>query len=183
MLRIQRYRDIIHRENLQITLAELGISEIPDFTEFEKSNLSYICMGRTGDIEGFILVKEIQKKDTPYEISFLGIMPRYRRKGYASRMIDMIKDKKQGICTTVLNLNKEASTLYQKLGFDKRPNGDYSVYVWGVNYNCYHCGLSLKPSETIWETLPYGLNISTYGLQQTMHIQSVCWNCRTKVES
>lgn len=183
MLRIQPYRDDIHRENLQTTLAELGTFEIQDFTEFQKSNVSYICTARTGVIQGFILVKETHQETAPYEIVHIGMMPRYRRQGYASRMIEMVKDKKQGVCTKVLHSNKDVVSLYQKLGFDVFSSGEYITYTWGIYYTCYNCKVYLKPSETIWETLPSGLGIDMYGLHPTMSLQSVCKKCRTKVES
>lgn len=184
MLRIQPYVDERHRENLRTTFTEIFGYEISNFAEFQRTNLSFVCTARTGVIQAFILVKECDQEITPFEISFLGVAPRYRRQGYAQRLIEMVIGRTLSIRTTVLNSNLAAVTLYEKLGFDLFYTNVISISLtWGVKYRCFHCKTILKPMETIWDTIPVGLGFGTNGLEPRLSREAVCRGCRTRVES
>jgi GNAT superfamily N-acetyltransferase len=184
MLRIQPYVDDRHRENLRTTFTEIFGYEISDFAEFQRTNLSFVCTARTGVIQAFILVKECDQDVTPFEISFLGVAPRYRHQGYAQRLIEMVIGRSPGIRTTVLNSNHAAVKLYEKLGFDLFYTNVLSITMtWGVKYRCFHCKTVLKPMETIWDTIPVGLGFGTNGLEPRLSREAVCRGCRTRVES
>lgn len=184
MLRIQPYLDERHRDNLRTTFKEVFGYEISNFAEFQRTNLSFVCTARTGVIQAFILVKETEQEIAPFEISFLGVVPRYRHQGYAQRLIEMVIGRNLGIRTTVPNSNFAAVALYEKLGFDLfYTNVTHMTLTWGIRYKCFHCKDVLKPMETIWDTIPIGLGFGTNGLEPRLSRESVCRSCRTRVES
>jgi GNAT superfamily N-acetyltransferase len=184
MLRIQPYLDERHRENLRTTFTEIFGYEISNFAEFQRSNLSFVCTARTGVIQAFILVKECDQEITPFEISFLGVVPRYRHQGYAQRLVEMVIGQERRIRTTVPNSNFAAVALYEKLGFDLfHIQATHMTLTWGVNNKCFHCKTVLKPMETIWDTIPVGLGFGTNGLEPRLSTEAVCRGCRTRVES
>jgi len=191
MLRIQNYQDFKHSESVKEAFAEIfDKSEIPYFDGFQNSGLSYVCTARTGAVQGFILVKETPAEVTNYEIAFLGILPRYRNKGYAKRLIDMVKNAAddKGLWLNVLDSNTAAIALYNKLGFDVYEKftsiaGESATkFTFGVEYQCYHCKKALKPKDTIWQTIPTSLIMTPYGPKAVETIQPNCWHCRTRIE-
>ena len=118
---MQNYQDMKHSASVKEAFAEIfDKSEIPYFDGFQNSGLSYVCTARTGAVQGFILVKDTPEDVTNYEIAFLGVLPRYRNKGYAKRLIDMVKNASdgKGLWLNVLDSNVGAIALYNKLGFD-----------------------------------------------------------------
>ena len=188
---MQNYQDIKHGDSVKVAFAEIfDKSEIPYFDGFQNSGLSYVCTARTGVVQGFILVKETPDDVTNYEIAFLGVLPRYRNKGYAKRLIDMVKNAAEGkgLWLNVLDSNVGANALYNKLGFDvyekftSIADEPATKYTFGVEYQCYHCKRALKPKDTIWQEIPTSLNMTTYGLKAVETIQPNCWNCRTRIE-
>ena len=191
MLRIQPYQDLKHGNALNHAFSEIfDKSEIPYFDGFQNSGLSYVCTARTGTVQGFILVKDSPEGVTNYEIAFLGILPRYRNKGYAKRLIDIVTlaAEEKGIWLVVLDSNKEAQALYKKLGFDEFEKftsieGEASTkFSFGVEYPCFDCKKNLKPKDVIWENTPTSVIMTTYGARQVETIQPKCWHCRTRVE-
>jgi len=192
MLRIQPYQDFKHSVSVKEAFAEIfDKSEIPYFDGFQSSGMSYVCTARTEAVQGFILVKESPLDVTHYEIAFLGVLPRYRGKGYAKRLIDMVKvaaDGK-GLWLNVLDSNITAIALYNKLGFDvyekftSAAGENATKFTLGVEYQCYNCSKIIKPKDTIWENTPTSLTMTPYGAQQQETIQPKCWHCRTRVES
>jgi len=191
MLRIQNYQDFKHSESVKEAFAEIfDKSEIPYFDGFQNSGLSYVCTARTGAVQGFILVKETPAEVTNYEIAFLGILPRYRNKGYAKRLIDMVKNAAddKGLWLNVLDSNTAAIALYNKLGFDVYEKftsiaGEFATkFTFGVEYQCYHCKKNLKPKDTIWQEIPTSLIMTPYGPKAVETIQPNCWHCRTRIE-
>lgn len=192
MLRIQPYKDIKHSESLKEAFSEVfDKSEIPYFDGFQNSGLSYVCTARTGSVQAFILVKTTPEEATHYEIAFLGVLARYRKQGYAQRMIDMVKAAAggKGLWLNVLNINVEAIALYTKLGFDvfekfTSSEGEAATkFTFGVEYPCYHCKKTLKPKDAIWQKIPTSFVLSQYGgLKSVETIQPHCWHCRTRCE-
>lgn len=175
-------------------------SEVPYVEEFQNSNMSYVCTARTGSVQGFILVRATAPAPAPaaatpsYEIAFLGIAARYRNKGYATRLVDIVKNgvaaaAGYSLWLNVLDVNTGAIALYNKLGFDASERfvsgeGDAATkFTWGLSYACYHCDKVLKPSEARWENLPTSIVMVGGGFQQVLERKSVCWNCRTRIES
>lgn len=207
MLRIQVYQEHKHWASLMELFTEVfDKSEVPYVEEFQSSNMSYVCTARTGSVQGFILVRASAGPSGPadasavaYEIAFLGIAPRYRNKGYATRLVDIVK----GTCTygiaaaaatsslwlNVLDVNTGACALYKKLGFDASERfvsgeGDAATkFTWGLSYPCYHCAKTLKHSEVRWENIPTSIVMVGGGFQQVLERKSVCWHCRTRIES
>jgi GNAT superfamily N-acetyltransferase len=167
-------------------------SEVPYVEAFQSSNLSYVCTARTGTVQGFILVRLTPEGATNYEIAFLGMTARYRGKGYASRLIEIVKDAAAaaaaGLWLVVLDSNKEALALYNKQGFDafekfiSHDGEPATKFTFGVEYQCHHCRKTLKPNDTRWENTPTSIVLTPYGLQQILEIKPVCWHCRTKCE-
>jgi ribosomal protein S18 acetylase RimI-like enzyme len=191
MLRIQNYQDIKHSVSVKEAFAEIfDKSEIPYFDGFQSSGLSYVCTARTGAVQAFILVKDSPSEVTNYEIAFLGVLPRYRGKGYAKRLVDMVKNATsgKGLWLNVLDSNVGALALYHKLDFDVYEKftsaaGDPATkFTFGVEYPCYHCKKALKPKDTIWQEIPTSLVVTPYGLKPVSTLQPNCWHCRTRVE-
>lgn len=192
MLRIQVYQEHKHWTSLMELFTEVfDKSEVPYVEEFQSSNMSYVCTARTGSVQGFILVRPGPGAVAAYEIAFLGIAARYRNKGYATRLVDIVKGAAAGgsLWLNVLDINKSACALYNKLGFDASERfvsgeGDAATkFTWGLSYSCYHCDKALKPSEARWENLPTSIVMVGGGFQQVLERKSVCWNCRTRIES
>jgi len=195
MLRIQPYQEQKHWLSLMELFTEVfDNSEVPYVEEFQSSNMSYVCTARTGSVQGFILVR--QTDPTAYEIAFLGIATRYRNKGYATRLVDIVKSvaaaaapPASSVWLNVLDGNAGAIALYNKLGFDPSERfvsgeGDAATkFTWGLSYACYHCSKALKPSETRWENIPTSIVMVGGGFQQVLERKSVCWHCRTRIES
>ena len=191
MLRMQNYQDMKHSASVKEAFAEIfDKSEIPYFDGFQNSGLSYVCTARTGAVQGFILVKDTPEDVTNYEIAFLGVLPRYRNKGYAKRLIDMVKNASdgKGLWLNVLDSNVGAIALYNKLGFDVYEKftsvaGEPATkFTFGVEYQCYHCRKTLKPKDTIWQEIPTSLTMTPYGPRAVETIQPNCWHCRTRIE-
>ena len=192
MLRIQQYQDLKHCESLKEVFSEIfDKSEIPYFTGFQNSGLSYVCTARTNAVQGFILVKESSNDVAPFEIAFLGMLPRYRRKGYCKRLLNMVIHAAagRGVWLNVLESNIEAIALYNNLGFDVYEKftsvaGECAVkFTYGVEYQCFDCKKTLKPKDTNWENTPTKLIMTTYGPKQVSSLQAKCWHCRTRIES
>jgi ribosomal protein S18 acetylase RimI-like enzyme len=197
MLRIQAYQEHKHWLSLMELFTEVfDKSEVPYVEEFQSSNMSYVCTARTGSVQGFILVRATGPATAPahaaaYEIAFLGIAARYRNKGYATRLVDIVKTNAAtgSLWLNVLDVNTGAIALYNKLGFDASERfvsgeGDAATkFTWGLSYACYHCDKVMKPSETRWENLPTSIVLAGGGFQQVLERKSVCWHCRTRIES
>lgn len=192
MLRIQPYKDTKHMESLKEAFSEVfDKSEIPYFDGFQNSGLSYVCTARTGSVQAFILVKTTPEEATHYEIAFLGVLARYRKQGYAKRMLEMVKaaaDNK-GLWLNVLSSNLDAIALYTKLGFDvfeqfTSSEGEAATkFTFGVEYACHHCKKTLKPKDAIWQNIPTSFVLSQYGgLKPVETIQPHCWHCRSRCE-
>jgi len=192
MLRIQPYQDTKHMVSLKEAFAEVfDKSEIPYFDGFQNSGLSYVCTARTGTIQAFILVKTTPEEATHYEIAFLGVLARYRKQGYAQRLIEMVKTAAggKGLWLNVLNTNVGAIALYTKLGFDvfekfTSSEGEAATkFTFGVEYSCHQCKKTLKPKDTIWQPYPTSFVFSPHGgLRAVDSILPHCWHCRTRCE-
>jgi len=189
MLRIQQFNVNQHNESLKQAFNEIfSISEIQYFDEEWNYDMSYVCTDRHNSVQGFILVKTSQ---ATYEIGYLGIMPRYRNKSYAKRLIEMVKNKvgTEGVFLSVFNSNFAATNLYKNAGFeitDTRPNTSgelVSTYIWKAIKNCYHCRKPLTSNDIILEDTPVSVSMTPYGLKNVYSQEAVCYNCRTRVES
>ena len=193
MLRIQPYQEHKHAADLKIAFSEIfEPTEIPYLDEFQP-NLSYVCCARTGTIQGFILVKETPEGITNYEISYLGVVPRYRNKGYAKQLLEIVKratTSDKGLSLSVLDSNVGAIKLYENSGFDlfekftSTEGEPASRYTFGVKYNCHDCKKVLKPIEAIWEevTTKYLVVGGNPPLKPISELQPKCWHCRTRIE-
>jgi len=167
-------------------------SEVPYLEAFQSSNLSCVCTARTGTVQGFILVRLTPEGATNYEIAFLGMAARYRGQGYASRLIDIVKEGAAavgaGLWLVVLDSNKEALALYNKAGFDvfekfiSEAGEPATKFSFGVEYQCYYCNKTTKPSDTIWGTTPTKLVMTGYGPRQVLETKPFCWHCRPRCE-
>jgi GNAT superfamily N-acetyltransferase len=174
MLRIQNYN------SLRVELDD----QYGDTSQFVNSGLSYICTARGNTIQGYVLVKATTASDSLFEISHLFVMPRYRNKGYAKRLIEMVQEK---CCTGQLCV--DCPHIYQRLftdsGFVASAVDDdgFVRLTWDMKHRCYHCKLGIKPGELIQEVIPTGLALGDYGFERIETLQNVCWRCRTRVES
>lgn len=192
MLRIQPYQEHRHAEDLKIAFSDIfEEGEIP-YCGGLYPELSYVCTARTGTIQGFILVKETPEGVTNYEIAYLGVVPRYRSKGYAQQLLEMVKRKAsgKGLWLSVMDSNLGAIRLYEKAGFDvfekfTSSEGERATrFTFGVEYNCYDCKIVLKPKDARWEETitKYAVVGGNPPLKPICELLPKCWRCRTKIE-
>jgi GNAT superfamily N-acetyltransferase len=188
MLGLKKYSD---KDLVQLKIAFDSIfdkTEQPYFEEFVDSGFSYIATNRLGEVGAFILVSETEEAICKHEIKFLGVLPRYRRKGYAKALLDKVKSvSSEGLWLNVLESNMEACKLYETNGFSiarrfTGDSGDFGIkYIYGLA--CYHCGLTLMPDETIIEESPTTVKFDGNDLSPNYSVIRVCHKCRTRCES
>ena len=153
MLRFQSY-SLTHETGVsEVFKTIFDESEMAYLSKVQHSGLSFIAKDRKGHIQAFILVQETPVGFTDYEIAFLGVSPRYRRKGYAERLIQMAIDAagKRGLWLNVMKDNRNACKLYEKLGFEQGAvSAEGITYVYGVRYECQQCSVLMGPATVKW---------------------------------
>ncbi len=187
MLSIKKYADV-DLDVLKVAFEEIfDKAELPYFDDFINTDLSYIAINRSGEVGAFILVSETEEAIGKHEINFLGVLPRYRRRGYAKALIDSVKAyASQGLWLNVMETNMEACRLYETNGFTVArrftgESGDAGVkYIYGLK--CYYCSKGLLPDDVILEETPTALNFGPNGFVQKYSLVRSCWHCRTRVE-
>jgi len=184
MLRIQPF-NTSHVDSAVRAFTEIfHMSEIPYIEDFQNSGCSYVCLDRHNIVQGFALVRRIVALHVPkYELGWLMVMPRYRKNGYASRLIDMVKSVVgfSGLTLSVKTSNAVASNLYLKAGFERLADPIY--FDWIPEYKCHHCQKPLSKNEAIKEQIVTDVTIGPYGIMNKYSEETVCYNCRTRVES
>ena len=99
-------------------------SENKYLNKFKDCGESIVGVDRCGKVQAFMLIQQVTQG---YEISYLGIMPRYQRKGYGERLIH-IAQKMFDVLQLIVNPdNMRAIALYSRMGFVK---GRGNKYVW-----------------------------------------------------
>ena len=190
MLRFQRYEPDVH-DIVTPFKCIFDSSEIAYLEELDIGQPSYVALDRRDEIQAFILTHPTPENVTDYEISYLGVMPRYRKKGYAERLVSMVLDATgtSGVWLQVMKSNTVACNLYKKLGFSPAEeftteDGEIGItWICGVEYECFECHKRLKPSETRWEKRACYFEMSTYGIQGNEQLKPLCKRCETRVES
>jgi len=187
MLTIRKYFDA-DLNALKVAFEEIfDKKELPYFDDFVNTGLSYVGLNRAGEIGAFILVSETEEAIGKHEINFLGVLPRYRRKGYAKGLLDSVKTyAKEGLWLNVLETNMEACRLYETNGFvvgrrfvsEEGENGIKYIH----NLNCYYCARVLKPDDVILEESPNKLTFVNNRFNTEYMLVRSCWWCRTRVE-
>lgn len=122
LLTFRRYNksDIHELEYAFLNLFETD--ELEDLRETKIDAPSYIGIGRDGHIKAFIIVTKSEYcllDKGQYYISYLGVLPRYQKLGYAAKMIDMVKKYAKEIYLNVTSDNKRANRFYIKMNFSK----------------------------------------------------------------
>jgi len=153
MLRLQTYRETLCESVNAVFKTIFDESETAYLDKVKVSGLSFVAKDRKGLVQAFILVQESPAGFTDFEIAFLGVSPRYRRKGYAERLISMsiAAAKDRGIWLNVMKDNCGACALYGKMGFEVGAESEMGLtYVYGVKYECSGCGTVLGPATVQW---------------------------------
>lgn len=153
MLRLQPYRETLSESVNVVFKTIFDESETAYLDKVKVSGLSFVAKDRKGLVQAFILVQESPAGFTDFEIAFLGVSPRYRRKGYAERLISMCIDaaKGRGIWLNVMKTNVVACALYSKMGFEIGAESEEGLtYVYGVKYECSCCKAVLGPAAVQW---------------------------------
>jgi ribosomal protein S18 acetylase RimI-like enzyme len=185
MLRIQRLKPE-NFASLKVAFANIfDDSELPYFEDFQNTGPSFIGIDRTGEIQAFILVSHTPDKIAVYEISYLGVCSRYRRKGYGERLIQLVLGAvgKGGVWLNVLDSNMSGLALYKKLGFDQvsvfstetKENG--VIFVHGVH--CYHCDKRVVGKDIRLERAITKVGFNSDTIDRISETIRVCWHCRT----
>jgi ribosomal protein S18 acetylase RimI-like enzyme len=134
-----------HRESIKQCFKTLfDESELKCLQEIKSLSLSYVAIDRLNEVKGFILVKP-SKEYAEYEIAYLGVSPRYRCKGYAKILLNLVIQRLAGhsIWLNTLDTNLEAINLYEKMGLEKvdsfqTQNGLGIVYRLVIPSNSPH---------------------------------------------
>jgi len=212
MLRIEPFVKEKHSESLLRAFKSIfHESEQVYLNRWKPTGPSFVCLDRKKEICAFTLVQESAEGHTDFEMSYLGVMPRYRGKGYARRLIELVKTRlgeaEKGLWLTVLKSNTKACELYKKVGFEiierfkvggpKDPpsnsiedesteeedaEDEGFIFIWGVEYACYICKETLTPSKVIWGKYPVRIMFTGYGPRQIEETVPFCWHCRPRVE-
>jgi len=153
MLKLQPYCENLCKQVNTVFKTIFDESETAYLDKVKVSGLSFVAKDRKGFVQAFILVQETATGFTDFEIAFLGVSPRYRRKGYAERLVEMsiMAAKGRGIWLNVMKDNSGARTLYTKMGFEIGAESEEGfTYVYGVKYECSTCITVLGPSTVKW---------------------------------
>ena len=108
-----------HKESIkQCFMTIFDESELRYFNEIKDFSLSYVALDRNKSVKGFILVNA-SKKYAEYEIAYLGISCRYRRKGYSKTLLQIVLNNLENhtIWLNTFNDNLTACRLYEQMGF------------------------------------------------------------------
>jgi len=191
MLRLQRFK----KENaLCLKRAFDDVfdnSELPYFEDFQNCGMgpSFVGIDRAGIIQAFILVRHTPLKEAAFEIAYLGVSNRYKRKGYGERLIELVKGAvgKGGVWLNVFDSNVGACALYKKLGFEELRRFSTETDEVGILFvsgiKCWHCDTSLAFKDVIVEDYPVRVVYTEKGFSRVEEKIRICWNCRTRVES
>ena len=93
-------------------------SEDEHYNTISSLSLSYFGIDRVGEVKAFILVKPSHAY-AEYEIAYLGVSSRYRGKGYAKQLIQVVLHRLIGhsVWLNTYETNISACTLYESMGF------------------------------------------------------------------
>ena len=192
MLRIQSYDKQQHYTSLKNAFKEIfHNSEFDNINKDWISDMSYVCIDRRNTVQGFILVNESTYLNIQYSIQYLGIMPRYRKLGYAKRLVELVISNKKldSVYLSVLSNNVEANEVCKKIGFEViekiASNSDECtlIYCLSTTHKCYRCGKHVKKHDIIMEDTPVSIEMTNYGIHQVFKKEPVCYQCQTKIES
>ena len=188
MLNIVRY-DVRYLEQLTIAFSEVFDEiELPYLEVFEDSGHSFISLDRTGKVDAFILISKTEEAIGPYEITFLGVLPRQRGKGYAQALIkSVLAVLKEPLWLNVMETNVQAVRVYEYLGFKaarrfKGESGDHGV-TYVINLKCHNCTVELEADSVYMDEVPVGVVLSPYGVKHIRQVVRVCRKCMTRVEA
>jgi len=138
LLNFRRFNKKTDKKALEYAFETVfNASEIPYLWKTKIDAPSYVGIGRDGRIKAFIIVTKSEYctlEKGQYFISYLGVLPRYQKCGYASQMLNMVKKYAIDICLHVGDNNEKAIRFYLKHGFeevDRYKNTEDSM-VYGL---------------------------------------------------
>jgi ribosomal protein S18 acetylase RimI-like enzyme len=108
-----------HYESLRACFMSIfDESEDEYFNSISSLSLSYFGIDRVGEVKAFIIVKP-SHTHAEYEIAYLGVSSRYRGKGYAKQLIQVVLHRLIGhtVWLNTYETNTSACTLYDSMGF------------------------------------------------------------------
>jgi ribosomal protein S18 acetylase RimI-like enzyme len=97
----------------QLFVSIFDHSEFPYYEQTIIDSNSILAI-KDNEVVGFILLTPTPDQIHGYQISYLAVDERYRNRGIATKMLDMIK---YNVWLEVLNSNTEACMFYIKKGF------------------------------------------------------------------
>ena len=109
-----------HYESLRACFMSIfDESEDEYFNSISSLSLSYFGIDRAGEVKAFILVKQ-SHIHAEYEIAYLGVSSRYRGKGYAKQLIQVVLHRLIGytVWLNTFESNSNACALYDCMGFE-----------------------------------------------------------------
>ena len=108
-----------HKESIkQCFMTIFDESELRYFNEIKDFSLSYVALDRNKRVKGFILVNK-SNQHAEFEIAYLGISCRYRRRGYSKILLQIVLNnlENHSIWLNTFNDNLTACRLYEQMGF------------------------------------------------------------------
>ena len=134
-----------------------------------------------------MLIGKTEEAIGPYELKFIGVLPRYRGNNWAALLINTALELLDGpLWLNVMETNVYAIRIYEFMNFQvarrfKGETGEFGI-TYIINLKCYHCTVKLSPDRVILEEYPVGIEMLPYGPKQIMKMIRVCRRCATKVE-
>jgi ribosomal protein S18 acetylase RimI-like enzyme len=97
-------------------------TEIPYFELITDLSYSFVGLNRRNEVKAFIIVSKTAGKAAAFEIAYLGVSSRYRRRGYAKLLIEYVFRNLIGhtFWLTALVENTGARKLYEEIGFKEK---------------------------------------------------------------
>ena len=175
MLDLRRYKQ---DDRAAVRMSFCSIFDAIELHYFDASAFngpSIVGIDESGAVGAFLLMEQTPEGYTDYEIAYIGVIPAWRRHGYAKRLIRTVQEVigNKGVWLKVLKRNHGACRLYTDLGFVigeqyKTKTGIGLTLVWGVAYECCQCYFRLDPATVKW-------------VGSGKNLQAFCSKCRDRL--
>lgn len=187
MLTLVKYSQVYTSSLAQAFNEIFDESEIPYFEEYEDSGHSFVAIDRNNQVGAFILIGKTDEAICPFEMKFLGVLPRHRNKGVSLLLISTVLSVlKAPLWLNVLETNVRAARIYEHMNFKIARRfttelGDHGV-TYVINLSCFKCGKELTADTMFIDEAFVGYVITLHGPKQVFNSIRVCKDCVTRVE-
>jgi ribosomal protein S18 acetylase RimI-like enzyme len=92
-----------------------------EYKEFKyEVNAPSVVLLKDNFVKGFLLLNNYKNENKKYYINQLGVVPKYRKQGYATKMLDKVKEISDYLELDTFQNNIPAVIFYMKNGFIKK---------------------------------------------------------------